>query len=116
MRTANSDTPACAATAACDMPAADSARISAVSSGVSLDGPFGPRLPGISAATPPACSAFFHCHTVDGSASHAAATSFTFAAARPDQLQRRRQPPSPASSPGSQQNVSIPCTHTAPDP
>ena len=45
VRTANVDTPAAAAIAAWDFPAAASSLILPVSSGVSLDGPFGPACP-----------------------------------------------------------------------
>jgi hypothetical protein len=114
VRTANADTPVAAAISACELPAACSSLICSVSSGVSLDGPFGPRLAGTSAATPPAASAFFHRHTVAGSPPHAAATSFTFAA--PVAVSCTAASLRPASSPASQQNVTIPCTHTAPDP
>jgi len=52
VRTANADTPHSAATAACDLPSPLSFLIFSVSSGVSFDGPFGPRRCGSSPASP----------------------------------------------------------------
>ena len=63
-RTANVDTPVAAAIAACDFPAAASSPILCVSSAVSFDGPFGPRSPAASPASPPRRYPSSHRHSV----------------------------------------------------
>ena len=114
MRTANVDTPAAAAIAAWDFPAAASSPILPVSSGVSLDGPFGPRLPAASPASPPRRYPSSHRHSVTMPIPNASAICCcvaAFSSASCTAASRR-----PASSPPSQQNVIRPCTHTAPPP
>ncbi len=114
VRTANVETPHSAATAACDFPAAASSLIFSVSSGVSFDGPFGPRRAGSSPASPSRRYASAHRHTVTGPAPNAAAACFCVAA--PISVSCTAASRRPASSPAAQQNVIIPCTHTAPPP
>ncbi len=114
VRTANAETPHSFATAACDFPAPASSLILPASSGVSFDGPFGPRRAGSSPASPPRRYASAHRHTVTGPAPNAAATCCcvaAFSSVSCTAASRR-----PASSPASQQNVIIPCNCTAPPP
>ena len=114
MRTANVETSHSAATAAWDFPAAASSLILAVSSGVSFEGPFGPRRAGSSPASPSRRYASAHRHTVTGPVPNAAATCCcvaAFSSASCTAASRR-----PASSPAAQQNVVSPCTHTTPPP
>ena len=75
-RTANSDTPHWRAISACVSPPAASSRIRAVTCGVSFDGPFGPRLPGSSPASPCPAYALRHRQNVAASVPNAAAMSF----------------------------------------
>ena len=75
-RTANSDTPHRRPISACDSPPAASSRIRAVTCGVSFDGPFGPRLPGSSPASPCPAYALRHRQNVAASVPNAAAMSF----------------------------------------
>ena len=114
VRTANVDTPAAAAIAAWDFPCAASSPISCVSSGVSFDGPFGPRLPAASPASPSRRYPSSHRHSVTTPIPNASAICCcvaAFTSASCTAASRR-----PASSPPSQQNVIRPCTHTAPPP
>ena len=114
MRTANVETSPAAATAAWDFPAAASSLILSVSSGVSFDGPFGPRLPAASPASPPRRYPSSHRHSVTMPIPNASAICCwvaAFSSASCTAASRR-----PASSPPSQQNVISPCTHTAPPP
>ena len=114
VRTAKVDTPAAAAIAAWAFPAAASSLIFPVSSGVSLDGPFGPRLPATSPARPSRRYPSSHRHSVTTPIPNASATCCcvaAFSSASCTAASRR-----PASSPPAQQNVIRPCTHTAPPP
>ncbi len=113
-RTANSDTPHWRAISACGSPPAASSRIRAVTCGVSFDGPFGPRLPGSSPASPSRSYALRHRQNVAGSVPNAAATSCLSAPVSSASCTAASF--RPAQSPAAHAYVAIPCTHAVPPP